>query len=382
MPKKINTEIFINRSIEKHGDTYDYDKTIFTHSKNKVIITCKIHGDFEQEPHKHLIGRGCRECGFKKSSNWVNRSNTRKSKVSIESWIDRCDKIHDSKYEYSKVNFNYLTDEVIIICDKHGEFKKRANLHLKSGCARCSKQKLHKDDVMELLNKNTYFDISPFDNYINNRQKIEVSCKKENHITLKSINDLLSNKGKCSFCSKKHRHSKDEWVEMCDKIHNNKYDYSFSIYENVKSKVNIICPLHGEFTQIANSHRYGSGCKKCNKSIGENIITEILSLNKLNYIEQKNFEGLKYKSNLYFDFYLPEYNLCIEFDGLQHTKAYSFFGGEEALKERKLRDVIKNNYCKENNINLLRISHQINYKIRDRVYNIIEEKINNVLNEI
>ena len=47
-----------------------------------------------------------------------------------------------------------------------------------------------------------------------------------------------------------------------------------------------------------------------------------------------------------------------------------------------LRDDIKNNYCKENNINLLRISHQINYKIRDRVYNIIEEKINNVLNEI
>ena len=108
MPKKINTEIFISRSIEKHGDTYNYDKTIFTHSKNKVIITCKIHGDFEQEPHKHLIGRGCRECGFKKSSNWVNRSNTRKSKVSIESWIDRCDKIHDSKYEYSKVNVTII----------------------------------------------------------------------------------------------------------------------------------------------------------------------------------------------------------------------------------------------------------------------------------
>ncbi len=235
---------------------------------------------------------------------------------------------------------------------------------------------------MKLLNDNSYFNILPFMNYINNRQKIKVSCKKENHTTIKSIHHLLSNNVNCNICSKTYKYSKDEWVEMCNHIHNNKYDYSYVNYENCQSKVDIICPKHGLFTQIAFSHKSGSGCKKCNKSIGENIISEILSSKRVNYIEQKDFEGLKSKSKLYFDFYIPEYNLCIEFDGLQHKKAYSFFGGEEALKERMLRDDIKNNYCKENNINLLRISHQINYKIRDRVYNIIEEKISSVLNEI
>jgi very-short-patch-repair endonuclease len=115
--------------------------------------------------------------------------------------------------------------------------------------------------------------------------------------------------------------------------------------------------------------------------LGENIISEILSSKNIKYFEQKSFDGLKYKSNLYFDFYLPDYNLCIEFDGMQHKKAYYFFGGENALKERVLRDEIKNNYCKSNNINLLRLNFQVNYLTKERISKNIEEKIFETLND-
>ena len=155
---KMNTEIFIEKSKLKHWFLYNYDKTNFTNSKDKVIINCNIHGDFEQDPYKHILGRGCKECGFKKSSNWINRKDNRKSKVSLENWIERCQKKHNNKFDYSKSNFNYLTDNVIIICEKHGEFEKTAQNHLKSGCPYCSKnQKSHIDDVKHTLSNNIYF---------------------------------------------------------------------------------------------------------------------------------------------------------------------------------------------------------------------------------
>lgn len=307
----------------------------------------------------------------------------RKSRVSIENWKERCNKKHNNKYDYSKVNFSHLSDIITIICPKHGEFNKVASLHLKSGCLRCSNnRKFHIDDVKELLSTNKFFDILPFSNYLGNRQKINVLCKDKGHISIKSIHHLLSNNVNCSICSKKYKQNKEEWIEMCNNVHNNKYNYFLADYVNVNSKVNIICPIHGEFRQLAFSHKNGSGCRKCNKSIGENIISEILHKHKIRNEEQKTFSNLKYKSNLYFDFYLPEYNLCIEFDGLQHSKAYYFFGGEDGLNERIKRDEMKNKYCIENSIRLLRISYSINYKTKNRIYSKIEEKIVNELNEI
>ena len=66
---------------------------------------------------------------------------------------------------------------------------------------------------------------------------------------------------------------------------------------------------------------------------------------------------------LFFDFYLPEYKLCIEFDGIQHHIPIKFFGGNDGLKERKNNDKIKDQYCNNNNIDLLRISYLDIYPI-------------------
>lgn len=108
------------------------------------------------------------------------------------------------------------------------------------------------------------------------------------------------------------------------------------------------------------------GCLK--KSIAVDLIKNILDKNKIIYEEEKTFKKCINPLNnyhLYFDFYLPDYNCCIEYDGELHYQSSTFFGGEEKLKELQYRDDIKNQYCKNNNIKLIRIPYWEQNNIKD-----------------
>lgn len=99
------------------------------------------------------------------------------------------------------------------------------------------------------------------------------------------------------------------------------------------------------------------GCPICSESKGEKAIREYLEKSNIEFIQEYRFEYCKYKYPLPFDFYIPNYNLCIEFDGRQHFEVSDHFGGEESFELTQIRDNIKNKYCKENSINLLRIPY-------------------------
>ena len=101
----------------------------------------------------------------------------------------------------------------------------------------------------------------------------------------------------------------------------------------------------------------GHGCPVCNDSIGEKEITQYLLSNNIEFIPQYTFDGCKNKKKLPFDFYLPAYNICIEYDGLQHFKPVDHFGGEEGFKQRQYNDSIKNQFCRLNDIQLIRIKY-------------------------
>lgn len=115
----------------------------------------------------------------------------------------------------------------------------------------------------------------------------------------------------------------------------------------------------------------GSGCGVCNESKGERIIKDSLTNENILFERQKTFIGCKYKRVLPFDFYLKDYNICIEFDGLQHYKPISTWGGEKNFKYVKKRDKIKNEYCKHNGIKLYRIKYNDN--IKDKMNKIIKD---------
>ena len=111
------------------------------------------------------------------------------------------------------------------------------------------------------------------------------------------------------------------------------------------------------------------GCPICSESKGEREIGIILKKFNINFIQEKKFCDLKFKNCLSFDFYLPVYNVCIEFDGEQHFASYDIFGGEEAFKIIQQRDELKKLYCKKNDIRLLNISYldknKIEFLIKD-----------------
>ena len=122
--------------------------------------------------------------------------------------------------------------------------------------------------------------------------------------------------------------------------------------------VTIICPVHGEFVQRAGAHIKGHGCNICKESKGEIRIAKYLAENKIPSSREKVFDGCKNERFLPFDFYLYDKNLIIEFDGRQHFEPVQRFGGEEGLEKTKINDNIKNQYCIDNDIKLIRVSYR------------------------
>lgn len=109
------------------------------------------------------------------------------------------------------------------------------------------------------------------------------------------------------------------------------------------------------------------GCNECSwiasaawsKSIGERSVKEYLDGCCIEYKLEHSFSDCVGARLLRFDFYLPLYNILIEYDGKQHYESIDFFGGDEGLKSSQLRDSIKNKYCIDNNIPLIRIRYDV-----------------------
>lgn len=115
--------------------------------------------------------------------------------------------------------------------------------------------------------------------------------------------------------------------------------------------------------------------------LGEKLMTEALVEKGVEYETQKQFEGMKYKGNLKFDFYLPDYNVAIEIMGIQHFEPVKRFGGNKKFEETVIRDNIKREYCKNNGIKLIEVDRskemtsKRNITFKNKCLNIIEELI-------
>lgn len=285
MPKRLTTEIFIKRSILKHGKRYDYSLIKYKNAHSKVKIICPIHGVFEQIANDHLNGSNCPLC---------------KNRYTTKIFIEKSKLKHGNKYDYSLVNYVDNKTKVEIICPIHGVFEQLPLSHLSGhNCRMCF-----------------------------------------NDSKLLSI---------------------DDYIKKSNLIHDNKYDYSLVKYNNKNDFIKIICPIHGVFEQNRLNHHKGIGCPLCStSSIGELHIQKFLIKSNIIFIKEKRFNDCRYKYPLPFDFYLPEYNTCIEFDGIQHFEPIEYFGGEKNFIYIQRCDRIKNNFCLDNNINLLRIKYKDN----------------------
>lgn len=199
MPRGLTTEQFIEKAKSVHGDRYTYDKVVYKKSNLPVIITCPIHGDFEQLPKVHISQKsGCQKCAD------VQRGNFHKD--SLTDFINKASTVHKDKYNYEKVNYVNSTTKVIIMCPVHGEFTQVPSEHISGkGCKKCGVYKR------------------------SNEQK----------------------------------YSNKEYTALANKKHKNMYDYSKVNYNGAFKKVVINCKIHGDFIQTARDHLRGSGCPSC-----------------------------------------------------------------------------------------------------------------------
>lgn len=200
--------------IERHGQLYDYSLVKYINENKKVTIICKIHGDFKQTARSHISGSGCPKCQHKGFSK--------------KELIDQLNKVHNNKYDYSKLNYKNQNSKVIIICKDHGEFKQNLNKHKHgAGCRKCAGLDISNDEILK------------------------------------------------KFYAK----------------HGDKYDYSKVQYESALKKVVIICKKHGEFKQTANNHIYGNGCPTCGLGWNtERIISFITDIRNEDVLEMDPVE--------------------------------------------------------------------------------------------
>ena len=131
MKRVQNTEDFVKKAKIVHGDMYDYSKTNYIKSSEKVKIICPTHGEFLQTPNAHLSGRGCKLCGRERTKN------------SLDDMIKKANKIHNNKYDYSLVVYKNMDTKVKIICPIHGIFEQSLGSHInsKQECPKCASKK-------------------------------------------------------------------------------------------------------------------------------------------------------------------------------------------------------------------------------------------------
>jgi len=266
--QRSNNEEFIKKAREMHGDRYDYSKVEYTNSKNNITIICKIHGDFLQEPHTHLTGCGCKKC--------CNILRGENRKFTNEEFIEKIKEIHGDTYDYSKVQYTGIYNEIIIICKKHGEIKQNANTHLRGhGCKKCAdilRGEKRKFTNYEFIKKSKEIHGDRYDyekvNYTGCDDKVIIICKKHGEFE-QTANTHLHGSG-CNLCGNEQtgnhfRHDNTVFIMKAIAIHKDKYDYSKVEYTGIDNKIIIVCKIHGEFEQIAYSHINGQGCPTCGK---------------------------------------------------------------------------------------------------------------------
>lgn len=364
-PRK-TIQAFIKDARKVHGESYDYSEVDYQGSGVTVLIKHIECGcQFNQTPGNHLSGQGCPECA---------KSKNRTPLKTMEQFIQDSIGVHGYIYDYSKVDYQGSHVKVLIKhVDCEYEFIQTPGSHLSGvGCPNCYgsyKKTLQQfiSDAREIHGDS--YDYSKAE-YHNAKTKIRIKhmeCGKE---FIQTPDTHLRERG-CPSCAiiirgLGNKKNLEEFIRNAKKVHGDEYDYNDFTYENCKTKGVIIhrkCKYR--FTQTPSNHLLGQGCAKCKSSKGEMIISKYLDDENIEHEIEKRFPNCKNTRELPFDFYVPKWNVCIEYDGEQHYREVKYWGGAEGFKQRKINDAIKDRFCQDTGILLERIKYD--EKIEDRM---------------
>lgn len=305
MPRRLTNEDYISRCKAKGLDLpIEPYVNADTKIKHRCISCGKI---YEQTPYAHVKrGQGCPICGRKKS-----------------------------------------------IKNRKGKTKKKTSEEYYNEC---------KEKGLDL----------PIEDYINSRTKIKHKCS-NGHIYKQIPNDHLRGKGckECYIIEKTLRNNarknqtlttrQNAFLEKCIQLGVDE-PIDHSTYKNSYTKLYFKCSKGHIYYQSPDMHTTKNrltGCPICNQPKGEKFIQKYLDNHNIIYESQKRFHDLKDKTYLSYDFYLPNYNILIEYQGIQHYEECNYFGGKEKFRNQQYHDKLKREYAKNNGYKLLELHYSL-----------------------
>lgn len=259
--KKVHPEYKIHGI---HGD--------WATNRTKLLVECPVHGRMDRwrNPHYPAIstltmGRGCSKCA----------GNYRKT---TGDFIEESQKIHGSKYDYSKTVYIKDSQKVVITCHEHGDFEQAASSHLQGmGCSKCghygnsNEPKSKKEFVRDAVAKyGDWFDYS-FVRYQGNKEPVIIFCELHGSFE-KSPNMFLRQNSGCSECAKMKRSKKGneqlglmkDFIKKAREVHGAKYKYTKGNFVDNYTPICVTCRDHGDFWVTPHQHTYKKeGCKVC-----------------------------------------------------------------------------------------------------------------------
>lgn len=298
--RRLTTDEFIAKVEAIYGDALDLSEVYYIDRDTDVIVTCKLcKTRFVKKPRYFYEKRKyiCPTCSA--------ISDAKRKLKTTETFINEAINVHGDKYDYSFVEYAYCTKKVSIKCNKCGfTFDQKPAHHLSgSGCLNCNR--IRQGDRKRL--------------------------------------------------------TKEQFIQRAIEDHGDKYDYRDVAYVDSKHKVKVVCKSCGKTYSVRpDAHMSGTGCKCQIESQGEKAIKKVLDERGIRYKQEKTFEGCKRQRKLRYDFYLPDNNTLIEYDGRQHFYPFYAEGMSKKKAQRVLdlqieSDRIKTEFAKNNGINLIRI---------------------------
>ena len=263
-------------------------------------------------------------------------------------------------FEYILLSEDYIDNKTKLkmICPEGHEWECNFR-NFKTGrrcrtCAyknRANKFKNDYEDVKKVIEDKGYILLSI--EYTNNREKLDIICDKGHKFKM-CFGQLQQGHG-CPKCHGVYRYTSED---VKSKVESEGYEL-LSEYKGANEYIKIKCPNnHIWECTWASFNCNGHRCPTCKESKGEKRVSEVLNKYNIEYVSQYKFDGCKGKTRILpFDFYISSLNIAIEYDGTPHYVYGTFNSDLLQLMNRKYVDSIKTEYCKKNNIKLIRIPY-------------------------
>lgn len=332
-------------------------------------------------------------------------------KLTKEEIIERGNKIHNSKYDYSeflKNEFDYKNccTKIPIIChekdangNEHGLFWKDVTHHLNhlQGCPKCTRYaKVPFEEVLKRA-KNVHgdkYDYSLIKSVGNlNEEKVPIICHNhfkngtEHGAFMCTFKNHINHKRGCPKCNGGVSYTLTEFKRRLIEKHKEKITFNENDYVDYNTCIKFNCVKHNNFYAVPKNVLQGKGCPFCGTSLLEEEMKYTLDYNNIKYKHNSTFDWLVNEdgNHLRFDFYLPDYNLIIECHGRQHFEPVDIFGGIDSFTKLTKNDEIKYKLAKEHGIEVLYYTEtkdvSYHHKLFTRKKDLVKEIYKNKRNE-